>query len=82
MKAIFFDIKSSNAPNITKSIKIKCTINVKLALNPNNIHYLFVIIKIYSILFLVIKRAPLLNVRYDQIQLIKTIRRLRKPIRK
>ena len=68
--------------NITKSIKIKCTINVKLAPNPNNIHYLFVIINIYSFLFLVIKRAPLLNVRYDQIQLIKTIRRLRKPIKK
>jgi len=30
----------------------------------------------------VIKRAPLLKVKYDQSQLIKTIRRLRKPIKK
>ena len=36
----------------------------------------------YGILLLVIKRAPLLKVRYDQTQFVKTIKRLRKPIRK
>ena len=38
--------------------------------------------KIILYLSSVIKRAPLLKVKYDQIQLIKTIRRLRKPIKK
>ena len=36
----------------------------------------------FSILMSVINRAPFPKVAYDQIQLMKTIRRLRKPIKK